>query len=653
METIKHFLTTIDIFGITYSFRYKQKERYQTVLGGFVLILFLALVLAFGIYNFIPFINRKNYAIVYYSMNLAVTEEVNLFKSESNFAFGVLCDNNKNEKLSVNDLLDLKSSYILYAKHSNGTYQKYPKELKTHKCNYEDFYNKYNEQMDYLGLSKFECLDEREGSLQGIYADQIFSYFEFTVQSKNDLELTKLNKFLFENDCKLQIIYMDIIIDLNNYNEPIKHYLNELFIQLNPTLFIKRNMYYMNQYFTNDDYLIFAFGDEEPDSKTVYSRYDEYSLYMGLERNITRQYNYDKFAKLYMRADLKKTIINRKYQKVMEFYADASSILVSLYEVIYLILNFIDYFYAYHSVSKEIFFFKDVEEDYNYNIFKKGKQIQSLISLIDQKGKNINVEIFESDSKKVKILELNNNYNEIKIYKNNRRKKEKEKESRTNSKLIASKILNHQKNNDKYEYILKEKDIDSNRQLASDKTIKEKNRHNTDILNIKSNKKAEFHFKNLSRNNKEKNIIQNITKENKSDIVKNSFNIFEIIITQFLRCCMSRRMTIKNNVNKNANEIINKKLDIISYIRNMILFDIMNRTIIDNGRNDIINFICRPIISADQNQTDSFGQFYENYKEEDFERFKNNITELMKKPQKLDKENKLISISKKHLKAFV
>ena len=113
METIKHFLTTIDIFGITYSFRYKQKERYQTVLGGFVLILFLALVLAFGIYNFIPFINRKNYAIVYYSMNLAVTEEVNLFKSESNFAFGVLCDNNKNEKLSVNDLLDLKSSYIL------------------------------------------------------------------------------------------------------------------------------------------------------------------------------------------------------------------------------------------------------------------------------------------------------------------------------------------------------------------------------------------------------------------------------------------------------------------------------------------------------------------------------------------------------------
>ena len=110
MEIIKYFLSAIDIFGTTYSFRYKQKERYQTVLGGFVLILFLALVLAFGIYNFIPFINRKNYAIVYYSMNLAVTEEVNLFKSESNFAVGVNCEDNKNEKLSVSDLLVLKTN---------------------------------------------------------------------------------------------------------------------------------------------------------------------------------------------------------------------------------------------------------------------------------------------------------------------------------------------------------------------------------------------------------------------------------------------------------------------------------------------------------------------------------------------------------------
>ena len=89
MKTIKNFLRTIDIFGITLSFKYKQKERYQTILGGFILILFLILVIIVGIYYFIPFSNRKNYTIVYYTMNLAATEEVDLFQSESNIAVGV------------------------------------------------------------------------------------------------------------------------------------------------------------------------------------------------------------------------------------------------------------------------------------------------------------------------------------------------------------------------------------------------------------------------------------------------------------------------------------------------------------------------------------------------------------------------------------
>ena len=84
-----------------------------------------------------------------------------------------------------------------------------------------------------------------------------------------------------------------------------------------------------------------------------------------------------------MRADLKKTIIYRKYQKIMEFYTDASSILVALCEVIYLIFNFIDYFYAYHSLSKEIFFFKDIEEDYNCNILFNGLITQIKLIILE------------------------------------------------------------------------------------------------------------------------------------------------------------------------------------------------------------------------------------------------------------------------------
>ena len=42
--------------------------------------------------------------------------------------------------------------------------------------------------------------------------------------------------------------------------------MNSLFIQFDLTLFIKRNVFFMNQYLYNDDYLIWNFGDDdEPD----------------------------------------------------------------------------------------------------------------------------------------------------------------------------------------------------------------------------------------------------------------------------------------------------------------------------------------------------------------------------------------------------
>ena len=43
-------------------------------------------------------------------------------------------------------------------------------------------------------------------------------------------------------------------------------------------------------------------------------------------------------------------------------------------------------------------------------------------------------------------------------------------------------------------------------------------------------------------------------------------------------------MKIKNNINEKANKIINNKLDIILYIRNLILFDIINRTILNDDK---------------------------------------------------------------------
>ena len=685
MKTIKSFLRTIDIFGITFAFKYKQKERYQTVFGGFILILFLLLVIVVGIYYFIPFSKRRNYTIVYYTMNLAATEEVNLFQSESNIAVGVECEDNKNERLSPNDLLEVYGNYVLYVKNLNDTYNKITKNVAIHNCNYNDFFNKNDRQFDYLGIKNFKCLDNRRDTVQGIFTDQIFSYFEFTVSAKNDSVLSEIDRFLFENDCKFQFIYSDIIIDLDNFKNPFAQYLNEMFIQLNPTLFIKRNIYFMNQYFTNDDYLIFVFEDsDKPDSKTLYSRYEEYSLYMGLGRNETKPHNYAKYAKIYIRADLKKTIIKRKYQKFMEFYADASSLLIALYYIIYFIFSYIDYFYAYYSLSKRIFFFKGVEDGKQYNIFKKRKEIQELISLIDNKGKKDDMNELEISPKEsrnnmgliikkkesTKRIELNSDKNlkGIEIYSNKNIPNENEhfanlkmtvsKEKKQPNKYILSKVLKTSKYNNKYDISFQENDLNSEDYLQRKKLSEiRKNIDNEDILNIKYKEKADSDFKTSKKYNKDKLSLSSSTskdtKNKDKSKVKYSFNLLEILITQFFKCCMSNNMEIKNNINENANDILYKKLDINTYIRNMILFDIMNQILLNDDKKDIINFLCRPLISLTKNEKNTFDEFYTHYKEKDFDKFIKNIKKLSKQSENTKNENKLILISEGYLRKFV
>ena len=139
----------------------------------------------------------------------------------------------------------------------------------------------------------------------------------------------------------------------------MKDFLNSFFIQLSPILFIKRNIYFMNQYLYNDDNLFWVFSDETPTGlKTLFSRYEEYSLYLGFNRSITNPPNRANYAKIYMRSDTRKTDIKRRYQKLMEFYADSSSLLIGLYEILLIVLGYINTFYAEYSISNKLFIFK-------------------------------------------------------------------------------------------------------------------------------------------------------------------------------------------------------------------------------------------------------------------------------------------------------
>ena len=680
MGAVRNFFTMIDIFGVNYNFRYKDKEKYQTALGGFIIILFAILAITMVIYYFIPFINRKNYTIVYYTMNLAKTEEVDLFASESNFAVGLICEKNKKETKKIEELLDLKSRYVEYVKSRDGSYVKNPQDTKIHLCTYDDFYNKYDAQFDYLSLQTYQCVGNKQFTIQGIYADQVFSYFEFSVVAKDSTKAwtNEVLRFLFQNDCKLQIAFTDIIIDLDNYENPITQYLNTIFIQLNPSLFIKRNIYFMNQHFTNDDFLMFVFGDDQtPEKKPLYSRYEEYALWKGLNRFEQQPEEYDYYSKVYIRAELKKTVIKRKYQKFMEFYADASSLLIAIFEILVVIFNYVDTFYAHHALAKSMFFFKDLEDQDNFNIMKKNDAIQELISITELQKKNSEnspIEIISKNSKSMKNFppkkketerqgindDNEDNQKEIQVY-NNRNKRPLESKQTKSSSNMKGRSIEEKKtyNNNPKQNQLDEKyeedrgEYDENYQNYK-KNQMNRNRNSRAMLNFRYNDRNDVDFSESIGTNMEENSSDvDRPRRTKKLKVENDFNIFEIIITQIFKCCMTKSMRLKNDANEAANELLFKKMDINAYVRNMILFDVINRTMFDGNTKPIFNFLSRPVIAVNKKTKGEFDDFYKNYRERDFNKYYDKIQEMAQKAKKEEREEKLVSISNEHLKAFV
>ena len=156
MKSFRNFLRRIDIFGVPFNFRYKTKDKYSTPCGGFLFLLFVALSLTFGIYYLIPFINRKNLNIVYYTMNIPKTENIRLKDSQAAFAIGLDCENKTAQ--DPYEIFNLEVKYVLYTKDMNGKYNKDKNSLSSHDCRYSDFYNNYDTAFDYLGIKNYKCL---------------------------------------------------------------------------------------------------------------------------------------------------------------------------------------------------------------------------------------------------------------------------------------------------------------------------------------------------------------------------------------------------------------------------------------------------------------------------------------------------------------
>ena len=626
MKDIKKFLKKLDLFGVNLNFKYQANDTYTTSLGGLFILIFGLVALSFGIYNFIPFIKRKNLSIIYYTMNIAKTEEIKFKDSKALFNIGFHCE--EKGGFRVRNIFNLDSKFVIYTKDLNSNKKK--EELSWHYCTYEDFYNKYNDSFNYLGLAQFQCLDDYDRTIEGIYSDRIFSYYEFTLRSKNKTKenYEQIYEYLSKSDCKLEIYYTDITIDLENYKEPIKPIINSIFIQLNPTLNIKRNIYFMNQYLYDDDSLIAVFEEEgEPNQiETLFSRYEEYALFKGSKFDE----NNTEYAKIFLRADTKKTIIKRTYQKFTEFYADVSALLIALYEILIIIFSYINNFYAEESVTKKLFFFKELGIKH-FNNLKKYKKLSELNKI---NGISSGIAYFDTIQNDLNIKKFNNYF-----------KKRKNKFHK--DKIKNNKLLLIEKSKSSNSSIIKE--FEDSAYSENDEKIYKNNAFTIDINKLNKNIKSQCD-NSKSILNKGKNT--NNSEKNQQSI-NYTFNVFEIFLVTFCYKCIKGKLKLKNELSSKAKELLYSKLDIHIYLRNMFLFDIINQTIIDGRIKNIINLLSRPVISINNKENEEEEIFYQNYNKKEFNKFYEGLIELIEKNNKAKKEEKLILLANKRLKEFL
>ena len=577
MSIITKFLKNIDQFGVPFSFKYNSEEKYTTCLGGIIFLIFCIVSVSYFIINLIPFFRKDNFTLQFYTMNLQKTEEIKLKESKTAFAFGLTCSDDNITK-GVRELFDLQIHFLEQIK-VNGNKITNISNVTTHNCITDDFYNIHNESFELLNFKDLQCIDKKEfneNRLEGIYTDQLFTYYRFTVSSKNKTEdiFNKIDDYLLQNDCKLQFYYTDIDLDLSDYKNPINTYINSLFLQLNPTLIQEKNVFLMNYHLFNDSKLFHFFEqNESPRITAGFSRIEEYSLYKGLSRYSSKPIEYENYAKLYIRVDNKKVVIKRKYQDFMEFFADNSSFLTAIFVILSIILGFYSQFKANHSITKKLFYFEEIEN----NKFEELKKIKDLINATEGKDFKIDTK-FNEKNDKIENEKIDNTI--VPIY------------TKINS------IKNY---------------------IPGDSE--------TNITE----------YNNEEKENKEKNLIN-----------FKSYHIYEMIGAKFPSCCKTKKFRGKESLIDQSYQILDNKLDIFLYIRNMLLFDSINQIYLENPC--IIDFLSRPIIYLNKKEEKKDKkEFYEDSNELNFDILYERIQKLCIKPEKTKIEQNLIFLLKHKL----
>ena len=575
IKYIKMFFKSFDYFGTTIQFRYKKQKKYHSATSGIIFLSFIIISFIYIFINILPFLQKKYMSIIYYNNHIYKTDIMNLKNYSFTFAFGIENEGVINSEDLLNNF-SLALNYVVLNR-TGGAYLKNKTKIGYKFCNKSDFYYKHNSTFTFLNLQNLFCLNSYDFDISGFYSDILYQYLELNLNVKNTDNFAHYKYLSTNSDLKLVLYYTDFSINLNDHKNPELSFLDEVFIQIQPSILTKQEIYFNLYKFENYENLIF---NSHTDSYHIgFSRTHEYLMYKGEDRFETKIDDYDKLAKFFIRADTKRTMIERHYMKFTEFIANNVAIFNGVLLLLNMLMDLFNTFFAFNNIMKNIYVFKDDKKSSNL------KQKEIFLEKIK----------FFSVLPNQEYVYNNNNSNHYNINNNHCKINYSKKYSINSSEDCCSKF------DIKSENILLSKSkskIIKKINLIFDNKLNYSNSNKDIIYKYDNNSKSKHEYE--SSNINIVNIRSMITKKEKLN-VHFKFSVFEFLMIKFFPCFVWKQLKIKNSLLLKGNTLLYHQLDILTYLKNLLYFQMMNYILLESYQNNLIKVLSKPTISHNFN----------------------------------------------------
>lgn len=552
-------IKTLDFFSVDLGFKIKQEDKYGTLIGGIVFMMYIIITLYFVIVSFISFINRTTFNQNTIENNLNYGPKINILDPKMHFAFGLSVNGIVDD--SFQDYLNITLKYVTIDKLKNT---KIKNLIITNKCKKNDFIEPIFHEFDLIHLENYSCIDKSQYNsslvIQGIYTEVKFTYLEYSAKVNFDKLTDQIKEFFYKNEIKLEFYYLDSSINISDYHKPEKPYLNFKYIQLSYLFTFRTNVDFANNTFINDANILLP--DETEFHFYTPLGYETMSSFIGDGRLDENNDDYDLFARMYIRTANKSIIMRRVYQKFPDFLADATSIVSQLLMILMVIFEAYDRFRAEECVINGIMQYKQKLSSKTPNEYKTLKALFSpQFNSISNKSNN---KLNNNKETSIQYSLVNNRNSNI---------------SFLNKKNTIGDSINNPINLLNQHTILEDKkDFNGGKINFKDTIINSKQSFQFSILN-------KFESFSSKKSHSEENMTM-------------KYNLCDLIKLIGLKAGIKSQIQYKKKMHDKGMNYYLRNLDIFYYFNKMREIDLIKYLLFEMNEINLINFLLKPSIST-------------------------------------------------------